>query len=175
VALGLTVGGSRALAQRPDAAPEYEIKAAYLLNFTRYVEWPPRAFTAAGATFTICVLGDDPFGRTLDEAVRGREAQGRPIQVARLGSHASLDGCHIAFLSDGAGALLERESADGAPVLLVGDGKDFAASGGVIGFVVEEQTVRFQINVDAARARGIRISSRVMTLAVQVYGGEEGS
>lgn len=169
---GLALAGAPALAQSPEAAPEFEIKAAYLLNFTRYVEWPPGALGTEG-TFTLCVVGTDHFGATLDRVVRGRTAHGLPIRVVRLDPTARASGCHIAYLGDGAGALSSaRERLGDGPVLLVGDGADFAASGGVIGFVLEEQTVRFQINADTARARGLRISSRVMTLATAVYGEE---
>ena len=170
VGLGLSLAGGSAPAQSPAAAPEYEIKAAYLLNFTRYVEWPPAALAAQGA-FTICVLGADPFGATLDRLVRDRAVEGRRIGVRRLRPSERATGCHIAYLGGGTAALGGARARLGpGPVLLVGDGADFASSGGVIGFVLEEQTVRFQINAEAARSRGLRISSRVMTLATAVYG-----
>jgi hypothetical protein len=167
--LGLSLFGGPVLAQSLGDASEYEIKAAYLLNFTRYVQWPPTAFAGA-EPFTICIVGPDHFGETLDQLVAGREVQGRSIRVLRLRDPQQPGACHIAYLSDGAGALGEAGTRLGAdPVLLVGSGEDFARSGGTIGFVLQEQTVRFQINAGAARLRGLRISSRVMTLATAVY------
>ena len=167
VLLGGALVGSRALAQATPAALEYEVKAAYLLNFTRYVEWPSAAFTGPDAPMTICVVGRDPFGGMLDRMVEGRSVQGHDLQVKRVAAIGGATGCHVAYLRYADLATLR-----GRPVLTIGDDEGFAGKGGVIGFVPVEETVRFEINLNAARAHGLQISSRMLALAPRVYGRE---
>jgi hypothetical protein len=175
MAVGLTLAAASAAAQGTPTATANDVKAAYLLNFTRYVEWPPDAFAARESPIVICVVGKDPFGRALDEIVRDRRVNGRRIEVRRLVTPVARDACHVAFLAAGEAALAHaREAWPSQPVLLVGDDPGFAADGGTIGFVPAEETIRFEINADAARRTGLRISSRVMTLATHIYGTGEG-
>lgn len=175
LAAGLVVGRLSAQDTPARTASASAVKAAYLLNFTRYVDWPRAAFPDSSSAIVVCVVGADPFGPVLDDVVRNRQVQGRPIEVRRLPSPQPTDSCHVAFLSGGPPALRRaREVWRERPVLLVGDGPTFAAKGGTIGFVEADRTIRFQINADAARAHGIQISSRVMALATQVYGAREG-
>src|SRR5688500_399137 len=84
--------------ERAHAAPEYSIKAAYLLLFTRYVEWPPNAFAASSAPIVLCILGADPFGQVLDQTITGQQSQKRPLSVRRIGGVEQADGCHLAFI-----------------------------------------------------------------------------
>ena len=155
------------------AAPgplEYRVKAAYLLNFARYVQWPPSAFADPESPINVCVLGRDPFGRVLEETFEGRRVNTRPFRVLRPGRPAA-ELCHVAFVGEATAAVREawlgvlREEA----TLTVGDGSDFARRGGMIGFVPIEETVRFEINVDAVEAGGLQISSRVLALATRIY------
>jgi YfiR/HmsC-like len=173
--LVLSLMARPALAQDGPTAAASEVKAAYLLNFTRYVEWPTRAFASPTSPIVICVVGPDPFGPALDDVVRTRWGEGTPVEGWRLGPPAPAAGCHVAFLAGGEAALARaRESWRGRPTLLVGDGSGFAAKGGMIGFVEADETIRFEINAGAARGNGLQISSRVMTLATRVYGAGEG-
>ena len=154
------------------ASLEYQVKAAYLLNFTRYVEWPSEAFEAPGSPVMICVLGRDPFGSVLDATVLGRTTQGRSVHVRRIKSASGAESCHIVFVSRDTW----RNRADlprvlrGLGVLTVGESDEFAQAGGVIGFVLQNETVRFVVNAEARDRAGLRISSRMLSLAAAVYG-----
>jgi hypothetical protein len=139
------------------SAREYEVKAAYLLNFTRYVAWPNDAFLSPDEPLTICIIGQDPFGSALDRLLDGRRTQGRSLRVRRINKlHEAVAGCQVAYGNEFDPALF-----NGRAVLTVGDDGGFAARGGVIGFVPVDETVRFEINVDAARANRLQISSRM--------------
>jgi hypothetical protein len=156
----------------PGVSLEYQVKAAYLLNFTRYVEWPAQVFDAPAAPVTICVFGQDPFGSVLDAAVLGRSTQGRKVSVRRIRATSEAEGCHIVFIS--------RETWRNQPDLprklhslgrlTVGESDQFAQAGGVIGFIIQEETVRFVVNAEARDRAGLRISSRMLSLAAAVYG-----
>ncbi len=161
---------SRAAAQPGDESLEYRVKAAYLLNFTRYVEWPVR--TEADTVLSICVLGTDPFGKTLDATIAGRTAHGRPLRARRLQAAGEADGCEVVFVSAEtwrqSPASLKALSRSGS--LTVGESEQFARGGGVIGFVIVDETVRFVVNDEARDRAGLRISSRMLSLAAAIYG-----
>lgn len=153
-----------------DESLEYRVKAAYLLNFTRYVEWPESA--AVNSQLSICVLGADPFGRILDATVAGRTVQGRALQVRRIQSPSEASGCQVVFVSR---ETWRRNPASlkalgNTGTLTVGESEQFARGGGVIGFVIVDETVRFVINDDARDRAGLRISSRMLSLAAAIYG-----
>ena len=154
----------------PDESLEYRVKAAYLLNFTRYVEWPTSP--ASDGRLSICVMGIDPFGRILDATVAGRTVQGRPLEVRRVQSASEASGCEVVFVSRetwrrNPGTL---QALGNGGSLTVGESEQFAQGGGVIGFIIRDETVRFVVN-DAARDRaGLRISSRMLSLAAAIYG-----
>jgi hypothetical protein len=149
------------------AAPEYQVKAAFLYNFARYVEWPEPM--RAQPVFRICVVGDDPFGAALPAAVRDKTVQDRPVEVAHRDGH-DVTGCHLAFVAASEGSetprLLTGIAAHG--VLTVGETEGFVRAGGVIGFKIEGNKVRFDVNADAANRAGLRISSQLLKLAAQV-------
>ena len=148
------------------AAEEYQIKAAFLYNFIKYVTWPSGAFPAADSPYVIGVVGKDPFGDRLDELAR-QSLKGRLLKIVRLDSGAPLVSCHLLFVPDS-----EKKKWDQifnrlgtAPVLTVGEGDRFALSGGVINFYTENNRVRFEINVDAARRAELTIDSAMLNLA----------
>jgi len=147
------------------ALREYEVKAAFLLNFTKFIEWPSASFGAAESPFAICVLNDDPFGSILDQIVEGESAAGRKLVVHRI-SRAQAAGCQIVFTSaqDSPRSL----SGLGAGVLTVGEGAEFLRQGGMVAFVVENRRVRFDINLTAAAKSGLRISSKLLNVARSV-------
>jgi hypothetical protein len=154
---------------------EYRVKAAYLLNFARYAEWPPAAFASPMSPITICLFGRDPFGRQLDETLVRRRVSGRLFRVVRSARPGG-EVCHVAFLGQPSAAVREAwlKALQGEPTLTVGETAEFARAGGMIGFVLADETVRFEINVDAVETAGLQISSRVLTLATRLYrrGGE---
>ncbi|QKT03347.1 YfiR family protein [Ectothiorhodospiraceae bacterium 2226] len=166
VMLLATLGVSGA-AQAQSVASEYEIKAAFLLHFTDYVEWPHDARAESAPVVGICLLGEDPFGAMLDELVAVRRANGRPVRVQRIGSADAARSCHIVFVRHAQRAAEQRDLArlQDWPVLTVGDHEAFAAEGGVVAFRVENDRVRLTINQTAAERAGLRISSRLLDLA----------
>ena len=163
-----TASGGRSL--------EYQVKAAYLLNFTRYVEWPSQAFEAPTDPVKVCVLGQDPFGAVLDATMLGKTAQGRPLAVRRVRSSADAAGCHLVFISRDTWRTLRElpRALRSTGRLTVGESDQFAQAGGVIGFVIQQEAVRFVVNAEARDRAGLRISSRMLSLAAAVYGQETG-
>lgn len=140
---------------------EYEIKAAYLYNFIKYVDWP-----SAGDTITIGVLGGNPFGSALGP-LNGKIVKGRRLMVKEISSVSDAQRCQIIFVSSTERQRLQEifESLKSARVLTVGETQGFADGGGIIGFIEENNKVRFEINTDAARRTGLNISSELLKLA----------
>lgn len=146
---------------------EYQVKAFFLYNFTRYVEWPTKKFSSPADPIVICILGQNPFGRTLEQAVRGKTVEGRPVVVHDISDIRPQCDCHVLFV--GAPERRRFRSAAGvirgAGVLTVGEADGFANDGGVINFKIEDGKLRFEINVDAAAQEQLRISSKLLSLA----------
>jgi hypothetical protein len=159
-----SIGGSAADVQPP---LEYEVKAAFLLNFTRFIEWPPAAFAAADGPFSICVLGDDPFGRALDRTVEGESVNGRKIEIQRIVRQTPAS-CQIVFAGGSEKDLPKVLAGMGPGVLTVGEGARFLREGGMIAFMLENRRVRFDINQSAAAKAGLRISSKLLSVARSV-------
>lgn len=145
---------------------EYQIKAAFLYHFVKFVEWPSEALPEASPTIHICVLGTDPFGGAL-EALKGKTVKGRSLVISRFERVRDLGGCHIAFVSSSEKGRLGEivETLKEASVLTVGDMDRFAELGGIISFVVESNKVRFEINVVRAERARLKISSQLLKLA----------
>ena len=153
------------------AAAEYDVKAAFLYNFTKFVEWPPEAFSARSSQLRVCVLGDNPFGNVLDSVLQGEEAQGRRLSLLRVDVLHNPSLCHVLFISRS-----EREripailaAVQGSPVLAVGEADGFLENGGTINFKVQEGKVRFEINTRAAERGGLKMSSKLLRLATRIY------
>jgi hypothetical protein len=155
---------------------EYGIKAAFLYNFSQFIDWPPGTLPKEG-DFTIGIVGDDPFGRVLDEIVEGQEAHGRRIRVLRLRGMEGIERCQILFLPKGNTGDLDLEKvhqiAAEFGILTVGEGT-FARRGGMIALVTVENRVRFEVNLDQIRRHGFSISSRLLRLAKPLTPTEEG-
>jgi hypothetical protein len=149
----------------------YEIKAAFLFNFAKFIDWPPSSFSTPQSPYTICILGRDPFGNVLDETLKGKTIGDRPLAVRRLTDKAEARHCQIAFVSSSETAHLVEivGSLQGANVLLVGESNGFAAMGGTIEFTLEDNHVRFAINTDAANRSGMKFSSKLLALAKIVH------
>jgi hypothetical protein len=144
---------------------EYQVKAAFLLNFTKFTEWPSSAFSDAKSPFTICVMGVDPFGSALDQIVRGETTGGHKMAVQRIKRGSRPQTCQVLFIGrteKEAGSVL----ADlGSGVLTVGEGDSFLQAGGMISFVIENRRTRFDINSTAAENAGLKLSSRLLSVA----------
>ena len=146
---------------------EYEIKAAFLLNFTKFVEWPATSFADANAPIVLDIIGKDPFGNSLDGIVEGQFVQGRGVVVRRERPGEYLRSSQIAFIDDSEKARVPEilGSLQGFSVLTVSDIDGFAEEGGVIQFVIEEDRVRFVINLEAASRAKLKINSKLLALA----------
>lgn len=152
---------------------ERDVKAVFLLNFAQFVEWPAEAFAESTSPIVIGVLGEDPFGRVLDEVVQGEVVKNRPLSVARFQHVNQVTACHILFISSSEAAryqeilrALQRRS-----VLTVGDQEGFAAGGGMIRFVTEQNRIRFRANLAAIKAARLVVSSRLLR-AAEIVGAE---
>ena len=167
--------GFAGLSARGQVAREYDLKAAFLCKFALFVEWPTNAFPDGKMPITIGVLGSDPFGKSLEQVVRGEIIQKRKVVVE---NYSSVEGmikladeesktCHILFISQSESGKLGRifASLKGRPILTVGESERFCQSGGIIQFVIVENKTRFIVNQDAARAANIRLSATLLDLA----------
>jgi hypothetical protein len=165
----LCTGAAFAQGTPSQDASEYQLKAAFLLNFGRFTEWPVTAFKS-GSVLNLCVLGKDPFGEDLDKIVRNQSVQGRQIQILRLSDSTDLAQCQILYLSLSEKSrfrqILDLVSKNG--VLTVSDAPGFVESGGMIQLYVEGQHVHFAINAGAAQSAGLKISSKLMQIAKAV-------
>ena len=147
-------------------ALESQLKAVYLYRFTIFVEWQDNAFVGDESPLTICVIGDNPFGDTLDIATQNEShQQNRPINAAYLAPNEAINSCHVAFLSESLDAVQEQQLSreiSQYPILSVSDRKGFVKRGGMIEFYKRSNRVRFFINPQAARDVGLRINANLL-------------
>jgi hypothetical protein len=144
---------------------EYQVKAAFLLNFTRFVEWPEPE--NRNSPFLICIVGDDPFGSSLDLIVQGETVNGRKIVVSRVRREAPAS-CALIYVSASEKNVRETLAAAGPGVLTVGEGDGFLDEGGMIAFVIDNRHVRFNVDPAAAQKAGLKISSKLLNVARSV-------
>ncbi|HEY4365674.1 MAG TPA: YfiR family protein [Steroidobacteraceae bacterium] len=146
------------------ATPEYRVKAAFLFNFTQFVEWPPQTDPTP---FVIGILGEDPFSSILDETVRGEAVDGRHIVVQRYRSSEEVRTCDILFIGASESGRLDSilEQLRGRPILTVSDLQDFAPHGGAIQFLTVNNKLKLRINPEAAHTAHLTISSKLLRLA----------
>jgi hypothetical protein len=166
VALFVTTG---LLAQQPKPS-EYQVKATYLYNFGRFVQWPPGATTAKGDAFSICVLGEDPFGPSLDSTLAGETMDGKPLAAKRISTPRDAGECRILFISSTEENHLKEILAalDESSILTVSDIPAFSRRGGMIQFVREGGKVRFEINLAKAETAKLTLSSELLKVATSV-------
>ena len=166
LAVFLMAGPPAAAAAENPTPGEYEVKAAFLYNFAKFIEWPEGSFADDRSPLTICVLGDDPFGKGFD-AIRSRTIQNRSVSIRQIEEVSSARGCHLLFISaseqDRLDSLLGSLGRHG--ILTVSDMKKFTSSGGMIAFVTENNKIRFEINIRSANRAGITIRSQLLKLA----------
>ncbi len=163
-AVMLLLGSTRAQATM---AGEYQVKAAFLYNFAKFVEWPPSSFSNASEALRICVFGRDPFGEELRNITSEKTVNGHRLEV-----HGEVDleharSCHILFITSPGETRMKGivEGLRGASVLTVGDSKGFVEQGGMINFVLENDRVQFEVNDKAAEQAGLKISSKLLSVA----------
>lgn len=148
------------------AALENEVKAAFLLNFTKFIEWP-NTEAAADGPFNICIWGEDPFGPALDQTLQNEKVNGHALTVQRLGRN-SPKACRILYIDRNEKDVKELLGTLGPGVLTVGEGEGFLKEGGMIAFVPENRRVRFSINLQATRNAALIPSSRLLAVARSV-------
>ena len=146
---------------------EYHVKALFLFNFAKYVQWPEQAFSDTNAPITIGIVGEDKFGDDLPNAVEGKTVGGRSFAIKHLSANDNPQGCQILFISDSessqVGDILQKVGA--LPILTVGEDKSFSRSGGIINFILKDGNVRLEINLDSASRAGLKISSKLLAVA----------
>ncbi|PYU23080.1 MAG: DUF4154 domain-containing protein [Acidobacteria bacterium] len=147
---------------------EYEVKAAYLYDFGKFVAWPPKV--AAADDFPICVLGADPFGATFDATIAGETIDGKKVVVNRIAKPREAVSCRILFISASEESQLKEILAtlDKTSVLTVSDISQFTRRGGMIQFVIDANRVRFEVNVTNAERAGLTLSSQLLKVAINV-------
>jgi hypothetical protein len=149
---------------------EHRVKAAYMYNFLRFIDWPTEAFAGTDGRYELCILGQDPFGDSLTPVARKR-ARNRGIRLRQLGRNADPSDCHVLFI--GASEASRVPSLLGrlrnTPVLTVSELPGFAKRGGTVGFVLDNDKVRLEVNLAAARRAGLHISSKLLEVASEVY------
>ena len=153
-------------ARAADSSLEFPIKATFLQKFGDFVTWPPAALDGTTA-FSVCVLGEDPFGPILDKALSGHSLDGRPMAARRISAAGDAAGCQILYIGRTTAANTALAELKGQPVLTVTDDQTGQAKG-IIHFVVQDNRVRFAIDDVSAAANGLGISSKLLSIAVSV-------
>lgn len=169
-AAGLLLNGlDPGIAAWANGFDEYAVKAAYLYNFAKFVEWPLQSFDRADAPLLICITGANPFGEAL-ASLADKTVEHHPVEVRHQPDAANLEHCHIVFVSRAEPGrwTAVRDRCGGLPILTVSDIGDFVRQGGMIGLVESDQRIRFDINLAAARQAGLRLSSQLLKLAMTV-------
>ena len=156
-----------AVAAHAQIHDEYQVKAAFLLNFARFVDWSPDAFHNTADPMTLCVFGDDPFGPWLKETVDGKVIDGHPLVLRHISKSADADGCRILFVPWSGSGRVWPELGEGRKpnVLTVGERKRDGDCEAIITFTLDGDHVRFEINTQAAELAKLKISSRLLSLA----------
>jgi hypothetical protein len=147
---------------------EYKVKAAFLFNFTKFVDWPPESFANAETPLVIGFLGENPFGNDLEDIVRGKTINNRTLKTRQLRTLAECTNCNVLFLSTAEKSRIKEvlEKLRDTSVLTVSENDGFTEAGGMINFVREGNKFRFQINNEAAKRAKLKISSKMLGLAL---------
>jgi hypothetical protein len=165
------------LALSAQASPnrEYQLKAVFLYNFTQFVEWPEQTFPSSQAPMVIGILGPDPFGNYLEEIIAGEKINGHPLRIKRFRTVEEIDACQILFIN-----LPDTKKRDqavnrlkGRNILTVSDAPDFMQGGGMIRFFTRQDKIKLEVNLEAAKAENIVLSSKLLRL-VEIFKSRQG-
>ncbi len=170
VMLSLLYGVEAMAANAENEALEYKLKAAFLLNFTKFTTWPKEAFSGPGQTFDFCVIGQDPFGKALD-GLESKKVGGRNVRLYHAGSIAEAKTCHVMFISKSEQSHLAQllQAVVGRPVLTVSDIEGFSRQGGIFEFVTKDGRLSFIANNRQAINSGLQINASLLNLAFEVF------
>ncbi len=168
----LLFAGSRERSGAQSTDEEYRVKAAFIFHFAQLVDWPSETRTGAANSLFLCTIGDDPFQGALESTVAGKAIGDRILRVLHLKQADDMQACQVLFLGKAQSKRIPMLLAklDNAPILTVGEGRGFLSAGGMICFLLEDNNVRFGINLDAAAAAKLKIGSRLLILAQTVIG-----
>jgi len=180
LALGAGVSGHRlsaAASPRQDTAqtlPEYVVKAGFLFNFAKYVEWPADAFENADTPITIGIVGTDPFGEGLEKTLKNKTARNRSFAVQRFRESSAIQRCHILFVPRSEKEHLQEilKQIEAWPVLTVGEDEGFSRAGGTTNILIEKEKPRIEVNPDAAEKAKLTIDSKLLKVATIVRTGK---
>jgi hypothetical protein len=173
--LTLILAATIAFAHGQASVTEDQVKAAYMFNFAKFVEWPGEVFSASAASMNFCAWGHNAVVDEVDSLVQGKAINGHPIKVRQLGRPEEVKQCHLVFVATANPRQQQQllQAVKGLPVLLVGNDAGFARSGGIIGFVMENTKVSFEVNLSAAQEAHLKISSKLLAIARIVSPGVE--
>jgi len=146
---------------------EYQVKAAFVYNFTQFVEWPDSAFASKDSPFVVATVGADPFNGALEQAMAAKSVADRSVTVEHFASVDSVGPCQLLFVpaSQDSSAKALCDKLDGKPVLTIGESDEFLPAGGGVRFFFEDNRIRFEINLDPIAADGLKVSAKLMKLA----------
>jgi len=165
-----------AITMAQEQPTEYQVKAAFLFNFVKFIEWPTESFRENGGRIRLCVLGEDRLGQELERIVAGKTVNGHTLEVVRVNQAERALHCQVLFVGRSqAGALRTIQAGcRGESLLTVGETPEFIRQGGAIRFLLMDNRVRFEINLEAAEQAGLKISSKLLALAQSVRGAPAG-
>jgi YfiR/HmsC-like len=165
--LMLLMGSAAPGAAQDSSSSEYLIKAGFIYNFAKLVDWPATAFNQPDAPIVIGILGTDPFGSIIDKVLSGKKVNDHGFVIKRIKSAAEARDCHILFVSASESSHISDaiRLTKSMPILTISEIPGFANRGGIINLTLEDSKVRFEVNVDAAKAADLNISSRLLALA----------
>ena len=171
--IAVLVAGASQTARAQSAADEYQVKAAFLFHFAQFVDWPGDVLNARDPSLKLCILDDEPRRQELQSTIEGKTIGSRLFHVRLIGQPQDILGCNILFLSrdETRRQTAILKSLHGIPVLTVGETSNFLSDGGMIRFHIEEDKIRFDINLEAAESSHLKISSRLLLLATSVTRG----
>jgi hypothetical protein len=154
---------------------EYQVKAVFIFNFTQFVEWPPQSFPTAQSPEVIGILGEDPFNTYLEETISGEVINKHPLVIQHFNTVEEITNCHILFIgiSDKKKLQVVLEKLKGKNILTIGDTNEFAKLGGMVRLYTRDDKINIQINLEAAKAENLIISSKLLKLAEIVKTGEK--
>lgn len=169
--LGISVPNARA---EENLTAEYLVKAAFLYNFTKFVEWPAEAFNDNDAPIFLGILGDDPFGSAI-KTIEGKTIKGRKLIIKRFSRVENLNECHILFICSSERKRLSQilDRVKSKNVLTVGETEEFVQTGGILSLVKDGKKIKFGVNLNAAREAGVKVSSKLLKLAKFVINGHK--
>jgi len=171
LAILLALAGATPIRAQASPSVEYQVKAAFLFNFAKFVEWTPDALPSDKSPITLCVFKHDPFGAALAEVIRGKTINNHEVTARRINQLPELKSCQLVFVSSVEDKHLSEVlgSLKGTSAIVVGEGAGFAEHGGGIQFFLEDNKLRFAINVDAVHRAHLTVSSKLLALAKIVH------